>query len=113
VCVERPSDQGRALLVDGDGAVLSTVLKYAGVDVADGCPTDGTAVLHFLVHSLDDFVGEISGVEVSDRRSQRPVEAPHAPGCIATEDSPRISGWRGTLLVSVVSGTVRPELSTT
>nr|WP_253201971.1 hypothetical protein [Subtercola sp. PAMC28395] len=67
VGVERPGDQWRAVLVDGDGAVLSTVLEYAGVEVADGCPADGAAVLHFLVHSFDDLVGEVSGVELSDR----------------------------------------------
>nr|WP_241156114.1 hypothetical protein [Leucobacter chromiireducens] len=67
VGVERPGDQWRAPVVDGDGAVLAAVFDGAGVEVADRCAADGAAVLDLLAHAFDDFVGEVAGVELGDR----------------------------------------------
>nr|WP_258068363.1 hypothetical protein [Rathayibacter sp. AY1E2] len=66
VGVERPAHERRALLVDGNGAVLAAVLDGAGVEIADRCTADGAAVLHLLAHAFDDLVREVAGVKLGD-----------------------------------------------
>lgn len=66
VGVEHPGHQRCASFVDGDGAVLPAVLDGAGIEVADRSAADGAAVLDLLAHALDDFVGEVAGVELGD-----------------------------------------------
>nr|WP_300146838.1 hypothetical protein [Propionicimonas sp.] len=64
---EREPDQIGALGVDFDVADLVALrVGGAGVEVADGRPGGGAADLGFLDHALDDFLGEVEGVELGD-----------------------------------------------
>lgn len=76
VGVERPGHERRALPVDRDGAVLAAVVDGAGVEVADGCAADGSAVFDLLAHAFDDFVREVAGVELGDAAHDAVEENP-------------------------------------
>ncbi len=66
--LEGPAHQLGAFLVDLDGADLAAhVVTDADVAVANRCLRDGATLGSLLGQALDDFGGEVAGVELGDR----------------------------------------------
>ena len=64
---ESQPDQWSTLLIERDGADLSSVLvSGADVDVTEWCLAQRPAVSGFLAHPLDDLIGQVAAVELGD-----------------------------------------------
>lgn len=96
---EGPLDEGYAVGVDLDGAVLPTlVVAFSDVEVADGCAGWGAACGDFLGHAFGDFRGEVAGVEL--RNARHDAVEQHAGGVSSmfsvaeTSRTPTLMKWR-------------------
>nr|WP_255574583.1 hypothetical protein [Austwickia sp. TVS 96-490-7B] len=68
VGVEDPADEGRAIRIDLNRAVLPTLrVALVDVQVADRRPAQGAAVSDFLGDAFGDFGGEVARVELRNR----------------------------------------------
>ena len=69
--LERPCHDRTTFGVDLDALLFTAVDDLADVEVADDGPADAAATAGFLLHALDDFGGQVGGVELGHAAEDR------------------------------------------